>query len=446
MADAVTQSLPDLLLDRLKTAGKDAQSDTFRRLTESIDRLNSSFGKAKFDSPSPGADAGKGSIGNVLSGFDGVFGQVLGKLSDTFGQFQANISAVLGYVQKAASYVSEFNPAAVQRMNDAFRDFSATIGVALTPVVEAATRYSRELGSVLLPVMQQLQPVVARLASTFLQLTQNGMPALSRMLAALSQTADQMASMAVSLAPAIEGLQAIGRVALQVSLGALQGLTATFRLLETPLRNLGAFVEALSPVFDALTAHLSGMQAVLGAVLTGVQSAFSGLLGTVNGSGLRSAMETLARSALLAGAHLAKLFGVQAAYIQGVIKAFEPGDRQNNTGLASIQNTSFQSFADFGKNVSLAASKASGGSPEMTKEERDTAWQQSLLTELKELAKGDGPARKISEEIKGWLKEEIKATARDLVDGFNPLRVESQGLFNRAARTAAGPLLGRLIP
>lgn len=442
---------PDDVPDAKEGSLSDAISIALKPVIDLLGRINQGLGKApgKSDSENvPYAELVKkpkekepekqGSSFSALAGFGDVFSQLGSKVTGLFSELQSNISKIVGFAHQAASFVSAFNPALVERMNFAFRDMTATIGVALTPIVEGATRISRMVGSVLLPVMQQLQPVIARLTSAFLQLLQNNTPAFARLSQFLVDAADKLANMAISLTPLITGLQSVSRFFMQINMGMMQGLLSGLKLLELPLKGLGNLIESLTPVFDALTANLSGVMAVMETGFNRFAAGIGKFIGVFDASNLRTAFESLARSALLAGMHLSKMLGFGSEYLDGVRKALSPAKTQDNTGLAAIQSTSFSSITDVGRNVSLAMAKASGSDPGLSDRQKDEAWQKDLLMQMKAINEGDSLAKKISDDIRNWLREEIREAVGKVIDSLKPeLPLVGQGLESSSAARAA---------
>lgn len=75
----------------------------------------------------------------------------------------------------ATQTVAAFSPVTMQMFDRVCRDLSATIGVALVPVIETATSFVKNFADMLLPVTEKMGPVFAKLGSAFLDLAEGPM-------------------------------------------------------------------------------------------------------------------------------------------------------------------------------------------------------------------------------------------------------------------------------
>jgi hypothetical protein len=210
-------------------------------------------------------------------------------------------------VATASKFVEALNPSLVEAMGLAFRDLSAVIGVALTPIIEVAVEAFREIGAVLLPVMQELAPVIRQIADL-------AKAALMPVVSLVAQLLSQAAGLFQLLAPILEAAVSIFRV----------------------------LVAVVSAVMDALVKAITGL--VGGDLKSAADS-------------LREAMNKLVRAVVVAVGALASFFGIGEQFVRSLENR---GPRQDATGLAAVQNTRVTDIAAISRDLQAAAAQASG--------------------------------------------------------------------------------------
>lgn len=261
-----------------------------------------------------------------------------------------------GLVSVIQPFVAALNPATIELFDQAMQDLAATVGVALQPLMDAATQLARELGSVLLPVMEQLRPIIAEVAGVLLD----------------------------TLVPVVQQFAGI-------------------------LESLMPVIQFLAGVLKAVATGLQAVVAVISAVVQSFASAVGGLFGE-NGDSwvdkLTSAMEFLAKQFVALAGVVMRFFGMDTALnrlignledASGVVEKkwmkmgpdgkFVPDESMNkkkpsNVGLAAPRDVMFTGLADFGKQVAQAAFTATAGG---LQEKTGNEWMAEIAADLREM-------------------------------------------------------------
>lgn len=345
-------------------------------------------------------------VGGALQGIAGVAGAATGALSTMMGAASAVTGTFNSVVSTAMGFVEQLNPAALIPLNQAFRDLSATIGTAMMPIIEGATKVLQEVGSLLEPIMQQLQPVVQSLVETLMQAAQPFLEVGAKFVMSMIPIVELLADMAKSFLPLIEGLAAIQGVIQSGLKVVIAALIPVIQTLLIPLQLFGQFLQAITPLLEIVSAVLSGFATALTAMVKGL---FGGLEGTFDT--LRDVMEDLGKSIVLVIAAMAKLAGYDN-FLKGFLKGLEKPDKESNIGKAVVQGVQIQGFEAFEKTMLQAAAKAGpGGAGVETKKPSD--WLAEIRGQLEVIKSGE-----LTKQFKADLKEMIDDAAEAIVQGF----------------------------
>lgn len=108
-----------------------------------------------------------GTLGGALARVGAVLGvaavgiaAIVGAVAGAVAALSAIPTAAFAAATAAAHFVSALNPGLVERYHAEWKNFSATIGYGLTPVIAYATRTVKEWAGLLLPSIQKLRPIV----------------------------------------------------------------------------------------------------------------------------------------------------------------------------------------------------------------------------------------------------------------------------------------------
>lgn len=410
-------------LSRLPAFGPQlaALAGSVRQATGALGQAFAGAGKAAGAGAGPAAGAA-GVAGAGAAGSLAGLASAAAPIAALVGAASAASSALQGVVSVSRGYVEALNPGVMNAYNLAVRDFTATVGVALQPVVQAATQFNRAFGSALLPAMERLEGAV-RVVSDAVGgvLTAAGKAAadaLSGMAPALRGVADLFAA----LAP-------VGRV-LFSALGAknsvlkpaFEALGAILSGLAVPLKFFGDLLASVTPLLEAFSAVMSGLGSAVRSAFDRLASATNfGLLSRA-ANRVTTALQGLARRAILAAANMAKFAGLDS-FVSGMIKALEPA---NNTGRAAVQNPQLTGFEEYARMVMTAAQLSGPGGP--AQDEQKT-WRDGVLAELKGIREA---------QTRSWLE-----VARDVVAAVRGGgRQAGEAAAGAAAGIAGGPPRG----
>jgi hypothetical protein len=403
----LTKDVRNQLIPTLSPAKQDQQAPAAARNNESFGKALDGLQRLLGQLPGLGAPlAGlitAGRLGAAAAGGAGAggTGAALGGLATAAA---AAVTAINGIVGASAHFVEALNPAAVLGLNLAIRDLTAVVGVALQPVVQAATGFARELGSVLLPIMQRLAPIVSRLADLFLDVA-------GKALDSFAKAVDSALPLAATFLDLLESSSRLAETfqSLSGATAVLNPLLALLNLALKPLawlsRQVSDAFATLAPLGDALKALFGGLAGALeglGGLVGGLQGLdfVSGFIeGFANATKYAAdAIKNFTAGLLVGVARLAKFLdfgtGLGDRFIGGLIKSLQPAQRQNAEGLAVPLNPQIQSALSFSQQVDKAAFSAglSGGK---SKEQQEEDWRErvaKLLQEIRDNGKARGGA------------------------------------------------------
>lgn len=260
----------------------------------------------------------------------GPVGVAMGGITSVVTEATAAFGA-LGYT--ISSFVGAFAPGAVLAFQQSLYDFSAVIGSALLPVLNVMTTIVRGAADAILPLMTSLAPILDRIAEIF-------------------------------KGPLMAGV----RQAVMV------------------FTNLLPIVDYLVTVMEGWSSVMQAVQAIFSGFMNLITSWIGSFAGPIKSAAefFRTALQNLARSAILAAASLAKLLGADS-FIKGMITALGGLDKPGSaTGLGAARNAQITDATSFGRTVAIAAVTAAG-TPAVSKED---AWRESILQDLDALMNG----------------------------------------------------------
>jgi hypothetical protein len=300
----------------------------------------------------------------------------LGAASDSLGQFAgiagaaagaatAFLSALTKLPEAVGRFVAAFSPAVMERFQQTVGDLTAVIGAALEPVVTAFTTLTREISNYLLPVVERLRPVVQRVMEGFLGSLMPAVAAVARVFEALIPALDALADPA-----ATEALHQMLAGMVEMLVPFVKALAALFAQLAPVIMLVINPLAMLAPIFQALlTVVVAFVQTVVQAVASFVSSLFGGDTRGVMQT-FRDAIQKVASAMVILAAYIAELVGA-SSFTKNLIANLggDPAAKKDTTGFKAAQSPVAQSFADYGKSVSLAASVAGGQASEMKQED-----------------------------------------------------------------------------
>lgn len=320
----------------------------------------SSIARGNFAQGARQVAGGAGSaVGGAAAGIGGAVMAAVGIVGDVVKAF-ANLPHAIG------RFVSALNPSQMLVFDQAMRDLTATVGVALAPVFSMVTSVVRQFGAILLPTMQMLKPAMEQLSASIMDVAD----------VALNAFGNYLQNWVV---PAI-------------------GLVVKL-------------FDSLTPYMRGVFAALSGFTTMLSRMLNfgDMSSVFANL---------KTAMGELAKYALLAAANLIRLVSVSASndFIDGVVAALR-GDgvqKKDNTGIAAATNANIGDVSSFGRQVMQAALLATDvGSGKKKETQEDLT--RKVIEELQKLKAGqDTELKALGEAIKDAIADGVN-------DGVNRL-------------------------
>lgn len=272
-----------------------------------------------------GAAAASGTVGMVIEAGKMAVDMVMAPIR----QFQQAAGTVTGFVQA-------LNPAAVEVFGQAMRDLTATIGVALEPVLKVMTGVVREFSATLYPIMQQLRPILAQIAQTI----------------------------AGTLSVAINAFGSI-----------LQTLMPAFQFVADVMR-------ASAPMLQAAIAVFSGL-------ISGIAGLFSGPTKSAM-EGFRTAVREMAGAILLATTATLSYVASQKFtndFVKGMKAALlgEGVEKKSAVGLAAAQNATMGGLPDFIR-AQMQKSLLAGPDGVKSKDEQDKEYWEQLFKTLEGMA------------------------------------------------------------
>ena len=290
-------------------------------------------------------------LAQALRGFGESLTAAAGSL---VAPFQSLAAAVVPFVQV-------LNPALVNALNYAFDSLRATIGVALTPVVQALISGVRQAAGVLLPAMNAIAPVLGTIARTIMQLLLPVFRLVASILEEMAPIFQFVADAAKEIASGLNALSVVGR--------------------------------SLVEVFASWLKDLLGGQ-------DGLDSFFDHF---------RDAIHKVTEALLQLAAYVAKLFGQGGtdfirAMQRNLLKIAE-GEGSKGGAVPAPQQGGFQSFEPLVKQMATAAFAAAGRAGEI-EDKDEKAW-------LKDLAKMLGDIVDDGKTLQDFLRENVGSIARD---------------------------------
>lgn len=297
-----------------------------------------------------------------------VMGRLTGALTDIATRFEK-------LAEPVSKFVDALSPGTVQVFGLAMRDLTATIGVALLPVMQVLTDGVQRAAGVLLPAMEHLQPAFRSLTDAL----------MSFMLPTVQIFAHKMAGIADIVQVVAEALKVLGDLFGVISVIVLSAKDA-----------ISAFVNSL----------IGG-------------GGGGGLADTLKN--LKDAIYRVMIALLGAAASIAKAFGADS-FVNALISNLKELTGAKGGVGGAAQNLAFKDFEQIGKDMALAAAQASEGGGQSSKDIRDYA--KDAIANLENIAKNGTSLDKFLTErlphiIQAAIKsgfESVRATASEAVD------------------------------
>lgn len=258
------------------------------------------------------------------------------------------IDAFKSVVAQIQAFVGAANPALLERFNQVIEDNMATVGIALEPLMTAATALAHEFGSMLMPVMQQLRPIVQQVADTFMKLAGPYFGYLSTVMG--------------------------------VFLKALQPVVDLF--------------DALSPILQTYYVLISGAIETVSALAT----AFGEMIGLdLKGifTKLKEAVQQVATTLIVTIAKVVSAVSSVAGrgFRKGVANALGGYKKQDNRGAAAAKNVQIGGFQAISQALMRSSLRAGPGGDEKSAEDK---FRENLLKQIEELNESTE---------KGWVEK-----------------------------------------
>jgi len=328
-------------------------------------------------------------LGATLPGMVGPIFEPMAKATGSFGDAMTGITgAMTGFLaplEQAGSsmgrFVEAFSPSMMLPFQQAMRDISAVIGSALAPAFSVLTGVIKEVGATLAPVFAKMGEIITPLAQALGGIVTTVVGSLAKAFMALSPLIEAAVSFMI---PLVQGVASLGEAVAIVA-------TAMFRTMS-----------------DGLSGHKDGIRTFA--------------------EGLQKMLEHLAKGILLVTASIAKWVGSNS-FLDNMIKGMKPDEgRRDITGAAAVQGARYNSFSEFGRQMALAASMATGGG---TAKKKDTGeWLEETLAEVKALRSNQ---KTIGEVLDTWGNGFARILARSIVEAS----LEAASASARGARAFA---------
>lgn len=329
---------------------------------------------------------GEGGVAGVFGAIQGYAQKVGAALSAVHGVAEGVVSAFQKVVSSVTPFVAALNPSAILQYNQASKDLQASIGVGLQPILATATDALRTFASFVLPIAEKLAPVFERVGGAFTAVAEPVMAVFSSLMDALLPLADAFAVL-------LEGLVPIGNILASVGQVVVAALSPIVAIVSEMIKSLGG----LLGWFDILVAPIQALSAIFSGVGELVKSVFSGFAGWLSGllgggtkgifDTFKGALESMAKSVILATASIAKAIGLDSI-VSGMIQGLQGGEKKDATGLSVATNPTVSDLSSFGRQVMQASLLAGEG----VKDKADTtnAFLKDVVGELQNIQKGIG--------------------------------------------------------
>jgi len=270
------------------------------------------------------------------------------------GAAAAVAAALVGVVVAARSFVGALSPVTVAGFDRALKDLSATIGVALVPIIQILTNTIRQVAGIILPVMEALRPVIAAITNVFSSL----------LIPIIKNVVSQLLTFLPIIQLVVAVLEVLGSIVGTVitALGVLGSITSSFApLLEAIFEPVIDILHAVQAVFEGVTDVIKVFVAIIQVVIDLFVAFVKSLLGSLSLktviTQVQDAFKTLIVFLLRAAIQIGKLFGVDIT--KALIDKLTP--KQGAT--AAIEGTGIKTFEQIAKDMESASFTATGAGP-----------------------------------------------------------------------------------
>lgn len=356
-------------------------------------------------------------------------------IDGTIGAFNQLTGTVTGFV-------AAFAPATIEAFSYALRDVTAVIGMALEPILIAATAVVKDFSATLLPLMRDLRPIIMQLSATMMELSKvfinNFAVVLKAVLPIVQMLADLLSALSPMIAAATAIISGLVQVVSYLAKSFLEWLgidiSDTMKSLRSAMEELARYtLMAVAAFLRLINVGMSD------SFIKGVRDAMSldkfkkkdeeapvGMFGRMAakakedepkglfarlGDGIRGIGKRAADAAALA-APIVK---------DGVAK-------EDATGFQAYTNSSYSNFGDYGKQIALGASIASGGGDKGPKTSEE--WLKKISDSLDSVqAMGRGDVWKsLTDAITNGVKAAIATGTENAWEGTKLLGMKLIGL------------------
>lgn len=395
------------------------------------------------------AGSGPGGGGGLLSGLSGLSSA----FSAATGMVGAAAASFTGLTYAVGKFVGALNPSQMLVLNRAFYDLQAAIGVGLTPIISGVTEVVRQFGSIILPMMQSMKPVVSQITDSLLKALAPIFTTANILVQAFRPVYDVIGGLVEAIAPVIALSVQAATLPMTIMAPAFQVFASVLNVVLEPLKGMGQLLAGFSSWMTAVSA--------IGSAFGKMIQAWAGAIGSALGidlksvfSSLRSAMEQVAKYAILAAANLAKFLGMDS-FVKGLQDSLG-ANKKPIDGLGAAQNANIGDIQSFGRRVMESALLATeAGDPKQTEEQ----WRLETLAELRKIDAGQetslGKLNKMLNDLGvqivtgvvaglktgAWTSAKEAAQMASKVGGFGiaGLIANQVGLFDTEVTKAADP-------
>ena len=385
------------------------------------------------ESKAGGGDNGGGKKKDKPDADGKGIGEALGTVAVAAGLVVGSLGAITAI---ATGFVDALNPALMIPLNMAFKDLSAVVGTALTPIIAGATEIVRAFADMLVPVMAQLQPVIQSLTQVFVNLSGVLFEGLGRAAAAFMPLVEMVADVLKSMAPLVEVVFVVAEALRSALNPILTALVGVFQIMLQPILMMAEYLKSMEPLFKVFEAVMAGAAAAIKAFVGGIMGDSGVDQLKDQFADLSNSMTKFSQQLILAIASFAKMLGM-SKFLEGFAKALEPAQKGTSTGMAAITNTKTSDFASFAKEMALNSAKAGMGAADIKPAAKTPEILEGIKGKLDEIING-----KESKLAKETIDAIIKA-AKDMLREQFPGTAKA---YDKASEVARSGWIGAMIP
>ncbi len=307
----------------------------------------------------------------------GGAGEAMGAVA---GAAAAAAGAIAGLAMVAKQTAGLVSPNTLAMFDTAVKDTTATVGVALLPVLKMFSDMIREAGEVALPVMRELAPVMERLTDI---LREEFMKQIQDM-AGVFEAIVPIISLTVTLfdlfTVAIRLNMLPFTLAMSIATPIITLVAKAFDALMQPIVILAKIFDdagrALKVLADGFMAAFTNLASQDEDPLAGLRDAAQDIR-----RGFQDVMKQLLLMVVMMVASLNKAFAQKMA--AGMQKSIEGAKHETTRALRPAENAQFKDVSNYGKELLSVASTAMGGGGKKPED-----YLKAMESELKAIAEG----------------------------------------------------------